>query len=90
MKTTKVPEVSCVECGHPFDLATDIATDATPAPGDVSLCIECGNVAMFADDLTLRPISEDEIERMPLDHLSSLQRARKAIMRAIGRDGEWP
>lgn len=56
----RVPETLCLECGKPLDAATDVYGDDRPSPGDISLCVYCGNLSAYGDDLKLRPLSEDE------------------------------
>lgn len=75
-----MPKTRCLECGHDFDRASDVIAKNKPTPGDVSLCIECANIAMFDDDLTLRSITEREIARLPLLILSQMQAARAAVL----------
>lgn len=80
MRTSEVPTCCCLECGHEFNRASDVVTDNMPAPGDVSVCIECGSIAVFRDDLTLRCITEREILALPLGEISKLQAARTAVL----------
>lgn len=62
--TFKLPNYHCLDCGREMDAATTVPglnEDAEPHPGAVSLCLQCGNVAIFADDMTLRPLTDDEV-----------------------------
>jgi len=47
----------CPYCGKKMDMATAVKHDMEmakpPKPGNVTVCIECLNVAMFDEDLTL-------------------------------------
>ena len=72
---TKVPESSCCECGNRLDGAT--GSDATPSHGDFMLCIVCGSLNVFADDMTLRQPTVDEY--VASTHINELQQLRKAI-----------
>jgi len=54
----------CLDCGA----LTDAAMHANaakgrriPKPNDVTICIECGHLMAFADDLTLRPLTDAEM-----------------------------
>lgn len=60
-------------------MASDVTGKETAQPGDFSLCVECGNLAAFTDDMLLRPITESDIESMPLDAVTSMQRARNDV-----------
>ena len=63
MKTTRTPLNRCLECGYIIDAATetpDNPTERPPRPGDIAVCIACGCVHLFADDLTLRKPNDEE------------------------------
>ena len=49
----QLPEVKCVVCGHPLDAATCLEGDHRPAVGDVSMCVECGEVYEFDAQMKL-------------------------------------
>ena len=56
---------TCPYCGRMNDLHGDAAgTDATPSPGDSSLCWECFNVSIFAEDLSLRLPTAKELKEL--------------------------
>lgn len=61
MKETITPKNSCPVCGHPFDCASDLLTDAMPKVGDISMCIECGAASVFTADLTSRAPTVEEM-----------------------------
>lgn len=64
---TVVPEQVCHGCGYKPDRATDAFGDAVPKAGDVSICLSCGELAVFTKDLTLRPPTEEESKRFNSD-----------------------
>lgn len=74
MKEHEVEKQKCPTCGEENDRATSLYSDDAPRPGDASVCIRCRNVHVFTSDLTLRPITEKDINDMPLDALSQIQR----------------
>lgn len=79
--TTRLPERECLQCGKKLDAASCLADDtAVPRPGDISMCIRCGHLMTFADDLSYRELTEEELLEVPLDEVSQLQRARKRAM----------
>lgn len=84
---TEVPISTCRKCGRRNDCAS--GTDgARPTPGDVSICIQCGEVSLFTDAFDLReptPEEADEIARDPV-----VTRFRMAIASAHGRLAEAP
>lgn len=63
-----VVEVSkCPACGYAnLDCATGaFEEDLTPKPGDLSLCIRCGDMLVFTDKLGLRLPTKEEYENLP-------------------------
>lgn len=58
----KVPVSVCVSCGESNDSFTSVkADDARPKSGDISICLYCGHVAIYDDNLTLRELTDDEM-----------------------------
>lgn len=59
---TIVPPSKCTACGYLCDAATCPRDDnAKPNPGDVTVCINCGHLMAFDDNLTLRNLTEAEM-----------------------------
>ena len=61
--TTDMPETRCLNCDEVIDVATEIASsdkDHKPVPGAMSLCLKCGYLAAFTEDMTLRELSPME------------------------------
>jgi hypothetical protein len=56
----------CPHCGYAANAVAGVNERVTPepAPGDVSLCISCGNWAVIADDHTLRLPTYDETQEI--------------------------
>jgi len=78
--TTRLPEAECLRCRKKVDAASGVADDgAVPEPGDVTICIFCGYLMTFADDLSFRELTEEDILELPLDEISRFQSARKHI-----------
>jgi hypothetical protein len=52
----------CTACGKVMDSASIAETgDDPPSPGDVSICFYCHHLMAFADDMTLRDLTDEEI-----------------------------
>ena len=67
---------SCLYCNHKLDGATQVNGNHQPKPGDVSICIACGNVSIFKEDMTLRkPSPEEEAEMQNDPNILEAQRA---------------
>ena len=79
--TTRLAETKCLRCHHKLDAASCLADDAAvPKPGDITICIKCGYLMTFTDDLSFRDLTEEEVLEVTLDVVSRFQRVRKAIM----------
>ena len=64
MKTTRIPAHTC-SCGNVNDAASGHAD--MPEPGHISICAECGILTIFADDMTQRPPTAEELAAMQAD-----------------------
>lgn len=56
--TTTVKASTCKACGYLMDAATCAMGNHQPVPGDVTICVECGHLMEFANDLTLTELSK--------------------------------
>jgi len=56
----EVPTSKCPSCDAPLDGATDAYGEETPSPGDISICLYCGHLMAFADDMTTRDLTDAE------------------------------
>lgn len=68
-KTRRARQKDCPDCGTRLDrvnnLSTDIEDEAEcrqPKPGDFTICLECGAILVFGDDLRPRTPTPWEIE----------------------------
>jgi hypothetical protein len=57
-----------LSCGKMLDGCMAVEADGGPSPGDFTVCIYCGHIMAFADDLTLRELTGDEIHAIAGDH----------------------
>lgn len=73
--TTKLAPSPCCECKHVVDHTTG---DGAPSPGDWTLCIRCGSLNVFDDNLMLRSPTLDEY--LDAAKNSDVQRIRRAIL----------
>lgn len=74
----------CPRCGYMTDMASH-PTDPTARPkdGDFSVCLSCGGLLMFNEDLTLREVSKADFELLSPQHkqiLEDIERARKKVI----------
>jgi len=76
----RTPVSHCLHCGALTDAANCVGTNAAPCPGAITICVECGHIMAFADDMTLRQLTEQEIIGIAGDpRLLAVQWARKKL-----------
>ena len=54
----------CPTCRHPLEMSTPInnAPDTKPRPGDLSICINCGQVLQYNAIMSVEPIEISSID----------------------------
>jgi hypothetical protein len=58
----QVPEQECPSCGKKLDAVSNLEDPVpTPGPGDATVCLGCGHIMIFAEDLTLRAPTTEEM-----------------------------
>jgi hypothetical protein len=91
IRTTHLPRSACSACGYRIDAASAPAyRNTSPSSGDVSICLQCGHIMAFAEDLRLRDLTDAEMIEVAGDKaLIEMQRARAhaAEMEAMLRLG---
>jgi hypothetical protein len=78
---SRIPPSPCPGCGKVLDAATGVDDKGlhqrSPEAGDVTVCISCGHIMVFAHDLTLRnPTAAEMREIAGNRHVIAIQRAR--------------
>ena len=72
----QIKENFCPFCNHKLDGCSQVNGNNLPDPGSYSVCIKCGNVSVFDDDLCLRkPLPEEEAEIQKNPNVLVAQRA---------------
>lgn len=70
----------CPFCKKKLDAATDFDADClTPKPGDLSVCIYCGNILKFCEDLSLQVAFKEDLQGLDKKALHSLMVICKAV-----------
>jgi hypothetical protein len=68
MIDNRVPPCCCLNCGFELDAAFDTSlVERSPRPGDATICIICGHLMVFGNDLTLRELTDEEIKKFAGD-----------------------
>jgi len=62
-----MPVCHCLRCGYKFDSASSLEDDSKPSPGSLSVCLKCGAVAKYGDDLTVVPMTDKEADELRAD-----------------------
>lgn len=84
--TTTLPEAQCPSCGKIVDRATVVGSRGRPKPGDATVCIGCGEVALFGDDLQLRRPTTKEVAELKADfRIAAIQEALRVLNEERGR-----
>jgi len=86
-----MPMCLCLRCGHTFDRASNLTGKGRPEPGDLTLCIKCGSLLKFRDDLTVELVSDMDGELRKLDpiKLGRILQAKAAIA-VLNAAGVYP
>jgi hypothetical protein len=80
-----IKSTTCPRCGYKMDAATHIGKGrARPKPGDFSLCLQCGQILRF--DQQLEPVMalERELAELDAETLWTLRRGQAAINLVVG------
>lgn len=74
---TKLSEDACAFCRKRVDRCSG---QAKPAPGDVTVCIGCGNVSVFTEKLKLRKPTAAELKEITEDpRIKEVQKAIRVV-----------
>lgn len=74
-----VPVSLCLDCGVELDMAASVGEDDTPSPSpdDFTVCIRCGHLMAYDQNLCLRNLTDEEIHIVAGDErVLAIQRAR--------------
>lgn len=76
-----LPMCQCVVCGYQFDCATkaDREQEQRPRPGDFSLCMKCGEVYVFNEDMTVRIPSISDMMKLDQEESNTLTKTQTKI-----------
>lgn len=59
--SVRVPMSECLGCGKRMDGATGVDHRSRPKPGHITICIGCGHLMAFAEDMRLRNLTDAEM-----------------------------
>jgi hypothetical protein len=81
---SRIPPSTCTGCGHALTASSGVGNDDVPDPGSVSICVYCGKMTVFDENLMLR--EPTEAERKEILEEPCVQAARRAVV--MTRRGE--
>lgn len=61
MARIRTDPFQCTVCGKINDAFGSLNCDATPEPGSITICIQCGTISVFEQDLSLRNATEKDL-----------------------------
>lgn len=80
--TTKMGTDHCPVCNYLADSAAPVDDKpATPMPGDLSICINCGAFLQFAPDMDLIELTPKEWDKLDNQTKETLAKAHRLIRR---------
>lgn len=75
----KMGKDHCPNCNKLLDAATELSKEVKPNPGDISICIYCGTILVFAVDMALMVATMSDLEGLSIDALCKLSIAQMEI-----------
>ncbi len=77
IKTFKLEQFKCPYCGTNLNAAAGVGEcDRPPQPGDITICIKCGEVYEFGENLEgVVPSQEKQIEYMSIPEVNKIRMA---------------
>jgi hypothetical protein len=79
-KTARTKSNTCLGCGKLTDAATVVGEEGKikPKPDDVTVCLYCGHLMAFDQELRFRALTDNEIKEFAGDdRIVAINQARK-------------
>jgi hypothetical protein len=65
MQDTRMKLQKCPNCLYEMDCSTGLRKeDSNPEPGSISICLKCGALCEFDQDMNLVPLTKDQLEEI--------------------------
>lgn len=72
---------SCPRCGKVTTAVGDVTGNAPPEAGDFTICLDCGDIRVFATDMRPRTMNPHEAQAVETEsQYEPVRRARDAIL----------
>lgn len=85
MTHTKMGKDNCPACNYLCDSATPMEGEENvpPNPGDVSICLRCGEILEYAHDMALQKITPKTIGELEPKQYDLLMRSQNIIRKKL-------
>ena len=82
-----VPPSTCPTCGYVCDSATAVTGEnvVRARPGDISICLKCGDVLQFGEAMRLRVADLNSLVSLTDEDRDIIGRAQKLIRSRVGK-----
>lgn len=80
MTTTKMGHNNCPSCDRKLDAATSAYEDAVPTPHDITICLYCGEMLEFSDDMDLQVLPEIIFDTFDSELKENINSIRERIL----------
>lgn len=78
IKSHRTKDCLCLSCGKALNSAITIDGESAPIPGDIAICLDCGHIMVFDENLAARELTDEEvIETAGSPDLILMQKLRK-------------
>ena len=74
-----LPQSKCPTCGYEMDSATGTTHDEDPRPGDLTVCLNCGEMLQFNDIMVAKSLPVGLLDQLPSETREELFRAVNLI-----------
>ena len=79
MKVEDVPGMVCPTCGSSLDKAgSPNCNGASPRPGDITLCVYCGEIGKFDFALQMQKLNEEELTELKEEYTETFVMVKPA------------
>lgn len=77
MVDTAIADCLCPYCGYKMDTSKGAMDDtARPEPGDISVCLSCGEAGIFNEAMAMRQMTEAERASIPKEQRLLLAKSK--------------
>ena len=57
----RVVESPCTNCHAKLNATSSSSEEDSPNPGDITICLYCGHIMAYSDDMKLRDLTDEEV-----------------------------